>query len=143
MIEILATICIGASKSNENSQVFAKITLSPQSLIDQLNAFGGKVATKIKDGLFQEVALNGKAEGDVNIRLFFDDLILDFVRNVSLTPTKQLKNKIDSVVNAIKKQIVLELSHAMLCNTKFCSLKVSQRSSAKSTCRFAKEEKNV
>lgn len=139
MIILLATICIGASTSNANSQVSAKITLNPESLIEQLNAYCGKVATKIKDGLFQEVALNGKVEDVVSIRLFCDDLILCFVQDVSLTPTKQLKNKIVSVVDDIKYQMVRELSHSILCNNQFCSQKVStSRSSARSTCKSTK-----
>ncbi len=113
--------------------VFLNITLEPETLIKQLNAFCIQVGTRIEKEILQDMALTQKnvalteeIKYRVDVRIFCATSILDCGKDISLTLTRNLNRDLEREIYDIKEEMVLKLSREILCLSKFRQQKVSR-----------------
>lgn len=105
--------------NNRTTAIERKISLEPANLIDHINCLGRTVCEKIKDDILEQIAVKGTTPKGISVRVFCNDLILDFHKDLLLKVRCGLIGDIEQALFEFSLDMRKELCFRIVCTTKF------------------------
>ncbi len=90
------------------------ISFESYELAYGIDSFCGKLHSAIRDILFEALANSGSIQGTICLDITPTDYNLGYRHHTSMTPSQNLKQQIDKLINDIVKELEKDLCHAII-----------------------------